>query len=174
MYQTKGRMQKTMAQANDYPRRDRSETEWYEGVQTFMWIHEDNIVEVPFDKEHVLEQILSPENLNRAYKCVMRNKVCGGIDKMSYEQLLSWLLANKEISSLLDGSYRPNPVRREEIPKDNGKKRLLGIPTVVDRLVQQAINQALMPHYERKFSRSSFGFRPRKSCHDALHKAQKI
>ena len=54
MYQMKGRMQKTMAQANDYPRRDRSETEWYEGVQTFMWIHEDNIVEVPFDKEHVL------------------------------------------------------------------------------------------------------------------------
>ena len=176
MYQMKGRMQKTMAQANDSPRRDRSETEWYEGVQTFMWIHEDNIVEVPFDKEHVLEQILNPENLNRAYKCVMRNKGCGGIDKMSCEQLLPWLLANKEllISSLLDGSYRPNPVKRVEIPKDNGKKRLLGIPTVVDRLVQQAINQALMPHYERKFSRSSFGFRPRKSCHDALHQAQKI
>ena len=106
----------------------------------------------------------------------MWNKGCGGIDKMSCEQLLPWLLANKEmlISSLLDGSYRPNPVKRVEIPKDNGKKRLLGIPTVVDRLVQQAINQALMPHYERKFSRSSFGFRPRKSCHDALHKAQKI
>ena len=176
MYQMKVRMQKTMAQANDYPRRDRSETEWYEGLQTFMWIHEDNIVEVPFDKEHLLEQILNPENLNRAYKCVMRNKGCGGIDKMSCEQLLPWLLANKEmlISSLLDGSYRPNPVRRVEIPKDNGKKRQLGIPTVVDRLVQQAINQVLMPHYERKFSRTSFGFRPRKGCHDALRKAQKI
>ena len=74
MYQMKGRMQKTMAQAKDSHRRDRSETEWYEGVQTFMWIHEDNIVEVPFDKEHVLEQILNPENLNRAYKCVMQNK----------------------------------------------------------------------------------------------------
>ena len=172
----KGGMQKTMAQANDCPQRDRSETEWYEGVQTFMWIHEDNIVEVPFDKEHVLEQILNPENLSRAYKCVIQNKGCGGIDKMSCEQLLSWFLANREelISSLLDGSYRPNPVKRVEIPKDNGKKRLLGIPTVVDRLVQQAINQALMPHYEHKFSRSSFGFRPRKSCHDALHKAQKI
>ena len=161
----KGRMQKTMAQANDCPQRDRSETEWYEGVQTFMWIHEDNIAEVPFDKEHVLEQILNPENLSHAYKCVMQNKGCGGIDKMSCEQLLSWLLANREelISSLLDGLYRPNPVKRVEIPKDNGKKRLLGIPTVVDRLVQQAINQALMPHYERKFSRSSFGFRPRKA-----------
>ncbi len=77
-----------------------------------MWIHEDNIVEVPFDKEHLLEQILNPEILNRAYKCVMRNKGCGGIDKLSCEQMLPWLLANKEslISSLLDGSYRPNPV----------------------------------------------------------------
>ncbi len=65
----KGRMQKTLAQANDCPQRDRSETEWYEGVQTFMWMREDNIVEVPFDKEHVLEQILNPENLNRAYMC---------------------------------------------------------------------------------------------------------
>ena len=109
----KGRMQKILAQANDCPQRDRSETEWYEGVQTFMWMREDNIVEVPFDKEHVLEQILNPENLNRAYKCVMRNNGCGGIDKMSCEQLLSWLLANREelISSLLDGSYRPNPSR---------------------------------------------------------------
>ena len=79
----KGRMQKTLAQANDCPQRDRSGIEWYEGVQTFMWMREDNIVEVPFDKEHVLEQILNPENLNRAYKCVMRNKGCGGIDKMS-------------------------------------------------------------------------------------------
>ena len=172
----KGRMQKTLAQACDCPQRDRSETEWYEGVQTFMWICEDNIVEVPFDKEHLLEQILNPNNLNLAYKNVMKNKGCGGIDKMSCEQLLPWLKANKEvlISSLLDGSYRPNPVKRVEIPKDNGKKRQLGIPTVVDRLVQQAINQVLMSHYERKFSRTSFGFRPRKSCHDALRKAQKI
>ncbi len=169
-------MQKTLAQANDCPQRDRSETEWYEGVQTFMWMCEDNIVEVPFDKEHLFEQILSPANLNRAYKAVMRNKGCGGIDKMSCEQLLPWLLTNKDvlIRSLMDGSYRPNPVKRVEIPKDNGKKRQLGIPTVVDRLVQQAVNQVLMPHYERKFSSTSFGFRPRKGCHDALRKAQRI
>ena len=77
----------------------------------------------------------------------MRNKGCGGIDKMSCEQLLPWLLTNKDelIRSLMDGSYRPNPVKRVEIPKDNGKMRLLGIPTVVDRLVQQAINQVLPP-----------------------------
>lgn len=169
-------MQKTSAQANDCPQRDRSATERYEGVQTFMWICEDNFAEVPFDKAHLLELILSPDNLNRAYKAVVGNKGSGGIDKMSCEQLLAWLLANKNelTSSLQQGTYRPNPVRRVEIPKDNGKKRLLGIPTVVDRLVQQAINQALPPIYERQFSRTSYGFRPKRSCHSALRKAQEI
>lgn len=172
----KGRMQNTSAQANDYPQRDRTESEWYEGVQTFMWMTEDNIVEVPFDKEHLLELVLSPSNLNKAYKAVVRNKGCGGIDKMSCEQLFPWLLANKDelISSLQNGTYRPNPVRRVEIPKDNGKKRLLGIPTVVDRLVQQAINQVLTPIYERQFSMTSYGFRPKRGCHEALRRAQKI
>ena len=172
----KERMQKTLSQVNGCPQRDRSETEWYGGVQTFMWMCEDNIVEVPFDKEHLFEQILSPANLNRAYKAVMRNKGCGGIDKMSCEQLLPWLLTNKDvlIRSLMDGSYRPNPVKRVEIPKDNGKMRLLGIPTVVDRLVQQAINQVLTPIYETQFSKTSYGFRPRRGCHDALRGAQRI
>ena len=166
----KERMQKTLSQVNGCPQRDRSETEWYGGVQTFMWMCEDNIVEVPFDKEHLFEQILSPVNLNRAYKAVMRNKGCGGIDKMSCEQLLPWLLTNKDllIRSLMDGSYRPNPVKRVEIPKDNGKMRLLGIPTVVDRMVQQAISQVLTPIYENQFSKTSYGFRPRRGCHDAL------
>ena len=104
------------------------------------------------------------------------NKGCGGIDKMSCEQLFSWLSANKDalILSLMDGSYRPNPVRRVEILKDNGNMRLLGIPTVVDRLVQQAINQVLTPIYECQFSRRSYGFRPRRGCHDALRGAQEI
>ena len=102
-----------------------------------MWMTEDNIVEFPFDKEHLLEVILSPDNMNKAYKAVVRNKGKGGIDGMSCEQLLPWLLANKDelIRSLLDGTYRPNPVRRVEIPKDNGKMRLLGMPTVIDRMV---------------------------------------
>ena len=169
-------MQKTSSQVNDCPQRDRTESEGYEGVQTYIWITEDNVVEVPFDKEHLLEVILSPKNLNDAYKCVVRNKGCGGVDKMPCEQLLPWLRANKDtlIKSLMDGSYRPNPVRRVEIPKDNGKKRLLGIPTVVDRMVQQAINQVLTPIYEKQCSRNSYGFRPRRDCHGALRKAQSI
>ena len=183
----KERMQKTSAFANDCPQRDRSETEWfhdddschemflYGGVQTFMWMTEDNIVEVPFDREHLLEVILSPDNMNKAYKAVVRNKGKGGIDKMSCEQLLPWLLANKDelIRSLLDGTYRSNPVRRVEIPKDNGKMRLLGIPTVVDRMVQQAINQVLTTIYEPQFSKRSFGFRPRRGCLNALREVQK-
>lgn len=170
------RMQKTSSQVNDCPQRDRTESEGYEGVQTYIWITEDNVVEVPFDKEHLLDVILSPSNLNKAYKCVVRNKGCGGVDKMPCEQLLPWLRANKDtlIKSLMDGSYRPNPVRRVEIPKDNGKKRLLGIPTVVDRMVQQAINQVLTSIYEKQWSRNSYGFRPRRDCHGALRKAQSI
>ncbi|GLL56017.1 hypothetical protein KUBF_36800 [Bacteroides finegoldii] len=114
---------------------------------------EDNIVEVPFDKEHLLECILSSSNLNKAHKAVVSNKGCGGIDKMSCEQLFPWFLANKDeiISSLQNGTYRPNSVRRVEIPKGNGKKRLLGIPTVVERLAQQAINQVLAPIYHGSF-----------------------
>ena len=141
----KGRMQKTLAEVKGYPRKDRTASEGYVGAQTFMWRREDNIVEVPFDKEHLLERILSPDNLLDAYKAVQRNKGCGGIDKMSCEHILPWLLANKDalIRSLLDGSYRPNPVKRVEIPKENGKMRLLGIPTVIDRMVQQAIHQTL-------------------------------
>ena len=104
----KGRMQKTLSRVNDYPQRNRTESEWYEGVQTSIWMTEDNIVEVPFDKEHLLEVILSPDNLNKAYKAVVRNKGRGGVDNMSCEQLLPWLRSNKDelIRSLLDGSYR--------------------------------------------------------------------
>lgn len=169
-------MQKTLVEVKDRPRRDRTEFEGYEGVQTYIWMTEDNIVEVPFDKDHLLETILNPANLNQACKCVLRNKGCGGIDRMSCEQLLPWLQANGKslICSLLDGTYRPNPVMRVEIPKDNGKMRPLGIPTVVDRLVQQSINQILTPVYERQFYRNSFGFRPHRSCHHALRAAKKI
>ena len=84
--------------------RDRTESESYEGAQTFIWLVEDNVAEVPFDREHLSETILSPTNLNKAYKAVVRNKGCGGIDSMSCEELLSWFLANNKtlICSLME------------------------------------------------------------------------
>ena len=117
-----------------------------------------------------MSRVLSPNNLNRAYLQVVRNKGVGGVDKMDCKQLLTYLRQHKAelIESIRIGKYKPNPVRRVEIPKDNGKKRLLGIPTVVDRLIQQAISQVLSPIYERQFSQSNFGFRPNRSAHGAL------
>lgn len=87
-------MQKTLSQVNDYPQRTRTESEWYEELQTYIWMAEDNIVVVPFNKEHLLEVILSPHNLNNAYRAVVKNRGCGGVDNMSCEQLLPWLCSN--------------------------------------------------------------------------------
>ncbi|ABI68349.1 group II intron reverse transcriptase/maturase [Syntrophomonas wolfei] len=124
--------------------------------------------------EGLLEQILSRDNLNRAYKQVKRNKGAGGIDGMQVDELLPFLKENKNelVQSLRDGKYRPKPVRRVEIPKENGKTRKLGIPTVVDRLIQQAICQVLSLIFEKQFSNNSFGFRPKRSAHDALKRCQ--
>lgn len=117
------KMHKTGTEDLGCPQKSKTESEWYVGVQTNIWMVEDNVVEVPFDREHLLEAILSSDNLNRAYKSVVRNKGCGRIDRMLCDELLLWFLANKKslICSLLDGSYRPNPVLRVEIPKNNGK-----------------------------------------------------
>jgi RNA-directed DNA polymerase len=125
-------------------------------------------------KEGLLEQILNRDNLNRAYKQVKRNKGAGGIDGMQVDELLPYLREHKNelVQSLRDGKYRPQPVRRVEIPKENGRTRKLGIPTVVDRLIQQAICQVLSPIFEKQFSNNSFGFRPKRSAHDALKRCQ--
>lgn len=122
----------------------------------------------------LLEQILDVKNLNDAYKRVKRNKGAGGVDGMKVGELKSYLLENGHAlkQSLLAGTYIPQPVRRVEIPKDNGKKRQLGIPTAVDRVIQQAIAQKLSPIYERQFSDSSYGFRPGRSAHHALLKCR--
>ena len=114
--------------------------------------------------------------VNRAYRQVKSNKGSGGIDKMDVEHLLPYLRSHKVeiVESLLDGKFRPNPVRRVEIPKDGGKTRQLGIPTVVDRVIQQSIAQVLSLVYEPKFSDGSYGFRPGKSAHQALQRAQEI
>jgi group II intron reverse transcriptase/maturase len=153
----------------------RAEPEGYAGGQTFMWITENNGTNVNNLKSGLLEQILSPPNINQAYKQVKRNNGSGGIDKMEVESLKDYLIANNDeiIASILDGTYRPNPVRRVEIPKEDGKKvRKLGIPTVVDRCIQQATHQVLTPIYETQFSENSYGFRPKRSAHQALNKCK--
>lgn len=169
----KGRKQKISQ--DSYLQKDRAEPEDYVGVQTSMWITENNLTSLEQTGYGMLEQILSPANLNAAYKRVLRNKGAGGIDEMQVESLKDYLVEEKDalIAAILDGKYRPNPVRRVEIPKDKGKKRQLGIPTVVDRVIQQAITQVLSPIYEKQFSKSSYGFRPKRSAHQALQQCQR-
>ncbi|MCL2059712.1 MAG: group II intron reverse transcriptase/maturase [Oscillospiraceae bacterium] len=120
----------------------------------------------------MLERILERRNLNEAYRRVKRNHGAGGVDGMSVEELGEYLAVHKEeiLRAILGGKYRPNPVLRVEIPKEDGKKRPLGIPTAVDRVIQQAIAQVLTPIYEPKFAETSYGFRPGRSAHDALRK----
>lgn len=124
----------------------------------------------------LLEKILQRDNLNQAYKKVKSKKGSGGVDGMDVDELLSYLRKHgKELNQRIrDGKYKPNPVRRVEIPKEEkGTFRKLGIPTVVDRVYQQAIAQVLSPMFERQFSKNSFGFRPNKGAHDALKQCQK-
>ena len=168
----KGRKQKTSEE--DYEGESRAELKANLGVQTFMWITENNITNFTASKYGLLEQILSPRNLNSAYLKVKSNNGKGGIDKMEVDSLKEYLIKNRDelIESILDGNYRPNPVRRVEIPKDNGSKRQLGIPTVVDRVIQQSIQQVLSPIYERQFSGSSYGFRPKRNAHQALEQCK--
>lgn len=139
-----------------------------------MRITENNLTDNNHIEYEMLEFILSPSNLNEAYHQVRRNKGSGGVDKMEVESLKDYLIANKEglITSISRGNYRPNPVRRVEIPKDNGNTRQLGIPTVVDRVIQQGIAQILIPIYEKQFSLHSYGFRPKRNAHQALRKCQ--
>ena len=117
----KGRKQKKSE--DTWLQRDRAELEGYAGGQTYIWIAENNITNADQPSNGMLEQILSPTNLNQAYKWVKSNKGRGGVDKMEVESLLDYLVRHKEelIQSILDGTYRPNPVRRVEIPKENGK-----------------------------------------------------
>ena len=118
------------------------------------------------------DKVLDRNNLNQAYLRVKRNKGAAGIDGLTVDELLPYLRENKEelIAKLKDGSYKPSPVKRVEIPKPNSGRRKLGIPTVVDRMVQQAIAQVLTPIFERVFSDNSFGFRPHRGAQDAIAK----
>jgi RNA-directed DNA polymerase len=120
------------------------------------------------------EQVFERENLTRALKRVESNRGAPGTDGMTVKDLRGYLKAHwLEIRAALEsGAYKPSPVRRVEIPKPDGGVRLLGIPTVIDRLLQQAIAQVLTPIFERKFSLNSYGFRPGRSAADAILKAQ--
>ena len=154
--------------------RDSAEHEGYAGALTDKRITENNNTDADREENRLLERILSKNNLNLAYKQVKRNNGTYGVDGMEVEHLLPYLKDNGEelVKSVLDGKYRPNPVRRVEIPKDNGKTRMLGVPTAVDRMVQQAITQILSPIFEPQFSETSYGFRPKRSAHDALKKCK--
>lgn len=156
------------------PQRDSAEHEGYAGAPTDKRITENNNTDADRKEDRLLERILSRENLNAAYKQVKKNKGAHGIDGMEVEHLLQYLKENGEElkKSVLDGKYHPNPVRRVEIPKDNGKMRTLGIPTAVDRVIQQAIAQELSPFFEPQFVETSYGFRPKRSAHDALRKCK--
>ena len=122
----------------------------------------------------MLEQILERQNMIQALKRVEANKGSHGVDMMPVQTLRQHILENWETlkSQILNGTYEPQPVRRVEIPKPDGGVRLLGIPTVTDRLIQQAIAQILSKEYDKSFSDNSFGFRPKRSCHDAVRKAK--
>lgn len=137
-------------------------------------VTERHVVDTPDPNEHLLERILSRENMQAAWKRVKANKGAPGIDKMSVAKYPAHAREHWDgvRESLMDGTYQPKPVRRVEIPKDTGGVRFLGIPTVQDRLIQQAIARVLGPIFDPGFSESSFGFRPGRSAHDAVHKVR--
>lgn len=121
----------------------------------------------------LLEKILSKDNLNNAYKQVYKNKGASGVDGVTVEELFSYIKEHKEeiLWKIRNRKYKPQPVRRVYIPKENGKLRKLGIPSVIDRVIQQAIVQVLTPIYEEQFSKNSYGFRPNRCCEQAVIKA---
>ena len=121
----------------------------------------------------MIAQVVERGNMQRAYSQVMRNRGAPGIDGMRCEDLKDWLKANwpRVKAALLDGTYLPQAVRRVDIPKPQGGVRTLGVPTVVDRLIGQALNQAMQPLFEPTFSDASYGFRPGRSAQQAVRKA---
>ena len=123
--------------------------------------------------ECLLERILSRNNLNQAYLKVKQNGGAAGIDKMTVEEMLPYLKEHREelLKKLYSGKYKPKAVRRVEIPKPDGGKRMLGVPTVIDRMLQQAIVQVLQPIFEPTFSENSYGFRPKRRAGQAIQKA---
>jgi RNA-directed DNA polymerase len=134
----------------------------------------DLSAENPTEEWGLMERIVAPENLRAAYGRVMSNKGAPGIDGMTVESLAAHLRAEWPAirGRLLAGTYRPAAVRRHELPKPGGGVRVLGIPTVLDRMIQQAVLQVLQPEWDPTFSEGSFGFRPGRSAHQAVARAR--
>jgi RNA-directed DNA polymerase len=123
----------------------------------------------------MIEKVLNRKNLYKAYRKVVQNKGSAGVDGMNVSELLSYLEGNRDkiATSILNHTYVPKPIKGVAIPKSNGKTRLLGVPTVVDRWLQQAVSQVLMTKYELTFEKHSYGFRPEKNIHKAVTQALK-
>ncbi|WP_413228444.1 group II intron reverse transcriptase/maturase [Clostridium sp. CS001] len=157
-----------------YLQKDRVELEEYVGAPSISLTLEKQQNAKNKYTNGLFERIIDRNNLNQAFKKVKANKGSHGIDGMKVDELLRYLKENGASlrQSLLEGKYKPNPVRRVEIPKPDGKKRPLGIPTAVDRVIQQAIAQVLSPIFEEKFSDNSYGFRPNRSAHQAILKCK--
>jgi len=153
---------------------DRVELESNTGVQSISSMSEKEGNDGNGYAYGLLEKILDKNNMNLAYKKVKVNKGSHGVDKMTVDDLFKFLKQNgaKIKQSILKGVYCPKPVRRVEIPKSDRKVRLLGIPTVLDRVIQQAIAQTLSPIFEKEFSDNSYGFRPNKNSHQAVAKCK--
>ena len=156
---------------NGCSQRDSAEHEGYaKAPRSFnrIWKERDSA------QPRLLEAILFKDNFNRAYKRVRANKGAAGVDGMTVDEALPYLREHqKELTErIYKGKYTPSPVRRVEIPKPDGGVRKLGIPTVIDRTIQQAIAQQLMPIYEPLFMETSYGYRPNKSAKDAIQKAK--
>ena len=173
---TESRFKNRQLHMEDYLQMVSAEQKEYAEVFDYSKITEKSSVITDYWTNNLLELILRKDNLNKAYKQVKRNKGKGGIDGMQVDELLPFLRENQRslIQKIREGKYKPSPVRRVEIPKETkGEYRQLGIPTVVDRVIQQAIAQELTPIYEEQFSENSFGFRPGRGAHDALRQCQK-
>ncbi len=160
----------------DYLQENKLETEGIVEVPSVFVVPTKEEIDTKTVTNEILEKILSRDNMNIAFKRVKANKGASGIDDMKVDELLQYLKENGEQikENIRKGEYNPKAVRRVEIPKTDGSKRKLGIPTVVDRVIQQAVAQQLSIIYEPIFSENSYGFRPSRSCHDAILKAKEI
>ena len=173
---TESRFKNRQLHMEDYLQMVSAEQKEYAEVFDYRKIAEKSGIITDYWTDNLLDLILRKDNLNKAYKRVKSNKGAGGTDGMQVDEFLPYLKENQDtlIQEIRNGRYKPNPVRRVEIPKETkGEYRKLGVPTVVDRVIQQAITQELSPIYEEQFSENSFGFRPNRGAHDALKKCQK-